>query len=134
MDDEHDGADERAYGVVDARTELLPLLLAGIPFCFSGLSATRRETYTGTLAKSPHQLVVYKWPGDRDRWDLLLSFRHPDETHLTVLTVEQPKAALEQRVIRLLREQRVKPRCPFCHLAADQKSGVAYHVGSESPL
>jgi hypothetical protein len=63
----------------------------------------------------------------------LLSFAHPGETHLIVLTVEQPRNALEQRVTRLLREQRIVPRCPFCRLRADQQSGVAFHLSSESP-
>jgi hypothetical protein len=108
-------------------------VLADIPFRFAGTSATKRETYIGKLPRTPHQLIVYQWPGNRDRWDLVLSFAHPGEAHLIVLTVEQPRHALEQRVMRLLREQRIVPRCPFCRLRADQQSGIAYHLSSELP-
>jgi hypothetical protein len=126
VDDDIDAAD-----VSSARTQLLPLLLADIPFRFGGMSATKRETYVARLPQTPHQLIVYKWSDNRDRWDLLLAFKHPSETHLVVLTVEQPKSALDQRVVRLLREQKVSPRCPYCRLRADERSGVAYHLSSE---
>jgi hypothetical protein len=133
VDDDIDADD--APDVTDvsgARTELLPLLLADIPFRFGGMSATKRETYVARLPQMPHQLIVYKWPGNRDRWDLLLAFKHPSETHLIVLTIEQPKNALDQRVVRLLREQKASPRCLYCRLRADERSGVAYHLSSET--
>jgi hypothetical protein len=131
VDDDIDMDAPDVTDVTSARTELLPLLLADIPFRFGGISATKRETYVARLPKAPHQLIVYQWPGNRDRWDLLLAFKHPGETHLIVLTVEQPKNALEQRVARLLREQKASARCPYCLLRADERSGVAYHLSSE---
>ena len=128
-----DDLDNSSNDITDARTEQLPLLLSGIPFRFAGISVTKRETYTARLPRTTHQLIVYEWPDKRDRWDLLLAFKHPGETHLIVLTVEQPRSALEQRVARLLREQTVAPRCPYCRLHADERSGVAYYLSSEHP-
>jgi hypothetical protein len=128
-----DDPDNISNDITDARTEQLPLLLAGVPFRFAGISATKRETFTARLPKTAHQLIVYEWPDRRDRWDLLLAFKHPGETHLIVLTVEQPRSALEQRVSRLLREQKVMPRCPYCQLRADERSGIAHYLSSEHP-
>ena len=97
-------------------------------YLITGLQARAREQSLDYIEAYMSDALIF-----RDRWDLLLAFKHPGETHLIVLTVEQPRSALEQRVSRLLREQKVMPRCPYCQLRADERSGIAHYLSSEHP-